>query len=120
MIIEEIGNGFPVAARYALSKWVVLKRPPFEKRCINTGVSGVTEARRAATAGATRVCCALAVDRKKKSFDELRMKIIRAEGIIRLYSTTYLASARGGAFIQKAMKITGRPSWVIVSCGSCM
>lgn len=48
------------------------------------------------------------------------MNIIRAEGIMRLYSTTYLASARGGASIQKAMKITGRASCVVVSSGSAM
>lgn len=46
-------------------------------------------------------------ERTKKSFDELRVKMIRDEGAMRLYLTIYLVSARGGAFFPKAIKITG-------------
>jgi hypothetical protein len=59
--IAEKGRGCPVAALYALSKWAVLDRPPFEKRCMKTGFSGATKERIASTAGVICTRCAFSV-----------------------------------------------------------
>lgn len=107
-IIADMGNGVLVAFFQACNRCVVLDMPPFEKKCTNTGFSGVTRPRIASTAGATRALRVWAPRRQMKSLDELLTNIIRADGTSCLYSVTYLAKARGGAFIQKAMNITGR------------
>ena len=71
---------------------------------MKTGFSGLAEPRSASITGPTRASWALVDARRVKSSVELRMKMILAEGARRLYSRTYLARARGGAFIQNARR----------------
>lgn len=96
------------------------KTPPLENMCTNTcswslvfssdEEDEVKKAWRAWTAGARRASCAFLPDRVMKSFEELRMMMIRAVGARRVYSVTYLDRARGGAFIQNArMMVLGAP-----------
>jgi hypothetical protein len=118
-IIADMGNGVPVVLFQACNTFVVLDMPPFEKKCTNTGFSGVTRPRIASTAGATRALWVWVLRRQMKSFDELVTNMIRADGTNRLYSITYLAKARGGAFIQKARNITGGSAFLFGLGGSC-